>query len=252
MIELRNVSKKMGSRQLFKNLDLKVEKNETVVFFGPSGAGKTVLIKLCLGLIKPDSGEIYIDNQRIDTMNEEELMAMRLKTGTLFQYYALFDSMTVEENVGFYLNNHVKISGGELERRVEEELKQVNLSGSQKLKPAELSGGMQKRVGIARAIIHRPQIVFYDAPTDGLDPVTSDTIISLIRDLNRNLGVTSLIISNDMSLVFRLASHAGMLCRGELRIFGTTEDIAESKDPYVYQFIRGNEKGPLLDDETKL
>ena len=251
MIELKHVSKKMGSRQLFRDLNLKIEKNETVVVFGPSGAGKTVLIKICLGLIKPDSGEVIIDNQRIDQMTDRELMKMRLKTGTLFQYYALFDSMTVEQNVGFYLSNHDRLSDEEIKNRVFRDLSLVNLSGSEKLKPAELSGGMQKRVGIARAIIHRPQIIYYDAPTDGLDPVTSDTIISLIKNLNSDLGVTSLIISNDMNLMFRLASNTGMLCKGKMRVFGSPQKIAESRDPYVYQFIRGNENGPLLDDETK-
>lgn len=246
MIELRNIVKSFNGQTLFSNLNLKVENHQTVVLFGPSGHGKTVLIKLCLGLIKPDSGEIYIDGERVDTMKEHELTQMRLKTGTLFQYYALFDSMTVAENVGFYLANHSNLEPEEIHARVLEDLEHVSMSGNEALKPAELSGGMQKRVGIARALIHRPKILFYDSPTDGLDPVTSDKIIELIKDLNRTLGVTSLVVSNDMNTAFRLSDKMGMIYDGKLHAFGTPEQMTASEDPYVFQFIRGLEKGPLL------
>ncbi len=248
MIRLEHVYKSFDGKQLFCDLNLEVKKRETVVLFGPSGAGKTVLLKMCLGLIRPDKGKIYIDNKRIDTMKEAELTRMRLKTGMLFQYYALFDSMTVLENVGFYLKNHTNLSDEEIHRRVISDLAQVRLEGTEHLKPAELSGGMQKRVGIARALIHRPDIAFYDSPTDGLDPVTADVIIALIANLNATLGTTVLGISNDMNTAFKLATKMGMLFKGKLHAFGTPDEIAKSKDPYVFQFIRGKENGPLLEE----
>jgi phospholipid/cholesterol/gamma-HCH transport system ATP-binding protein len=250
MIRLEGVHKSFDSLNLFTGLNLQVKERETVVIFGPSGSGKTVLLKLCLGIIRPDRGEIIIDGHHLSTMNEAELTQMRLKTGTLFQYYALFDSMTVAENIGFYLANHSDISPEELHEKVVRELELVDLEGSDQLKPAELSGGMQKRVGIARALIHRPKILFYDAPTDGLDPVTADRIIDLITDLNERLGTTSLVISNDMNTAFRLATHMGMLLHGRIHAYGTPAEIAASRDPYVYQFIRGLEEGPLLDDQN--
>ena len=248
MIELRGIYKSFNGKPIFCDLNLKINAHETVVLFGPSGVGKTVLIKLCLGLVKPDRGEIYIDGDRVDTMSESELTEMRLKTGTLFQYYALFDSMTVEKNVGFFLNNHTKLTPKEIETRVIAELDRVDLKGNEALKPGELSGGMQKRVGIARALIHKPKIIFYDSPTDGLDPVTADRIIDLIRQLNDDLKITSLVISNDMNTAFRVATHMGMLYKGKIHAFGFPDDISNSQDPYVYQFIRGLETGPLLDE----
>lgn len=246
MIRLEEINKSFSGQVLFENLNLHVRKRETVVLFGPSGMGKTILIKLCLGLILPDHGKVFIDGDRVDSMNEDELINMRLKTGTLFQYYALFDSMTVAENVGFYLKNHTELSEKEIADRVHHELKTVHLEGNENVMPSELSGGMKKRVGIARALIHRPKIIFYDSPTDGLDPVTADTVIDLIQDLNENLGITSLIISNDMNISFRIASKMGMLHKGHLRIYGAPNEISSSKDPYVYQFIRGLDKGPLV------
>jgi phospholipid/cholesterol/gamma-HCH transport system ATP-binding protein len=248
MIKLINIEKSFGSQKIFCGLNLDVAQGETVVLFGPSGVGKTVLLKMCLGLIKPDKGEIHIDGERTEIMTESELTTMRLKTGMLFQYYALFDSMTVSENVGFYLANHTNLSPDEINKRVKEDLERVRLTGSELLKPSELSGGMQKRVGIARALVHRPKLIFYDAPTDGLDPVTSDVIIELIADLNRQLGITALVISNDMNTAFKLANHMGMIYKGKMHAFGTPDEIAGMRDPYVFQFIRGNEQGPLLEE----
>jgi phospholipid/cholesterol/gamma-HCH transport system ATP-binding protein len=248
MVALKQIFKSFDKKQILKGLDLKIEDHESFVLFGPSGTGKTLLMKIILGLIRPDSGEITLDGERVDRMSEKQLNEMRLRTGTLFQYNALFDSITVAENVGFYLKNHLKSDQKEVLDLVQQELARVNLAGSEVLKPVELSGGMQKRVGIARAIIHRPKMTFYDSPTDGLDPVTADKIIELIKDINSKLGTTSLVISNDMNTTFRLASHMGMLYGGRIHAYGTPVEIAESRDPYVYQFIRGLETGPLLDD----
>jgi phospholipid/cholesterol/gamma-HCH transport system ATP-binding protein len=251
MIILQDVIKLFGNKKVLDNFSLQVAQSETVVLFGPSGCGKTLLIKIILGLIKPDSGQVLLDGRRIDTMKENHLTEIRLKTGTLFQYYALFDSMTVSQNVGFYLKNHSNMTDSEIEKRVSEELERVNMTGNEHLKPAELSGGMQKRVGIARAIIHRPKIILYDSPTDGLDPVTSDRIIELIKSVNTNFNVTSLVISNDMNTAFRLADHMGMIYKGKLHAFGIPSEIVESTDPFVYQFIRGLGTGPLLKDEIR-
>ncbi|MBN1552670.1 ATP-binding cassette domain-containing protein [bacterium] len=252
MIELRGVYKQFQNHQLFTDLNLSIKARETVVLFGPSGSGKTVLIKMCLGLIKPDRGEIYLDGERIDNLPEKQLTQIRMKTGTLFQYYALFDSLTVSQNVAFYLANHTDMTEEEINTRVREILIQVNLDGNQHLKPAELSGGMQKRVGIARALVHQPKIIFYDSPTDGLDPVTADRIIDLIKKLDTDLGTTSLVISNDMNTAFRVADRMGMIYNGNILQIGTPGAIAASKDPYVYQFIRGLETGPLLDEMEKI
>ncbi len=247
MIELKKIKKTFSNRELFTDVTLQVKKGETVVLFGPSGSGKTVLLKICLGLIKPDSGDVLIQGKNITQLSEKELTVVRLDTGMLFQYYALFDSMTVSENIGFYLANHSTLSKSEIMEKVSHDLKLVDMAGSEHLYPSELSGGMQKRVGIARALIHRPQIIFYDSPTDGLDPVTSDKIIDLIISLNQKMSTTSLVISNDMNTAFRLATKIGMVYNGKIHAFGSPLEIAHSKDPAVYQFIRGLENGPLLD-----
>ena len=250
MIELIGVSKKFGRKQVLSDVSFSIPEGENLVVFGPSGVGKTVLVKLILGLLKPDSGKIIINGMDISRMRERELTEFRLQTGTLFQYYALFDSMTVLENVGFYLKNHSSMKPEEIYRQVSEELERVNLQGSEHLKPVELSGGMQKRVGIARAIIHRPKLLFYDSPTDGLDPVTSDRIIELIKMINQQFKITSLVISNDMTTAFRLGNRLAMLLHGTIHAIGPPEAIAASTDPYVYQFIRGIETGPLTKENS--
>jgi phospholipid/cholesterol/gamma-HCH transport system ATP-binding protein len=252
MITLNQVTKIFGSRRLLDGIDLTIETGQTLVLFGPSGTGKTVLMKIILGLVRPDGGTITVDEERIDQMRERELTKYRLKTGTLFQYYALFDSMTVLENVGFYLKNHSIMPVDQISKIVSEELSRVSMDGSENLKPAELSGGMQKRVGIARAIVHRPAILFYDSPTDGLDPVTSDRIIELIKEINSKFNVTSLVISNDMNTAFRLGNKLAMLLHGKIHYSGTPEEVAASSDPYVYQFIRGLETGPLTKENSEL
>jgi len=248
MIRLNKVSKSFKKQVVLKEIDLHVHTNETVVVCGPGGCGKTILMKLCQGLLKPDTGQIIINNKDIGLMKESELMHFRLDTGVLFQNYALFDSMTVAQNVGFYLANHTKKKIKEINTEVSKYLSMVRLQNAHDLLPSELSGGMQKRVGIARALVHKPSIMFYDSPTDGLDPVTSDAIVDNILSLNSELGVTSLVISNDMNTAFRLGDRIALLNNGIIHAIGTPTEMSNSKDPYVYQFIRGLRDGPLYND----
>lgn len=250
MIQLQNVCKSFGNQRILDKINLHVAPEETVVVCGTGGCGKTLLLKLCQGLVKPDSGTIFLEGEDLGQMSEQDIMLYRQKTGTLFQYYALFDSMTVSENIGFYLKNHTNLKADEIKAKVSENLKMVRLEGSEELMPSELSGGMQKRVGIARALVHRPRIMFYDSPTDGLDPVTADAIIDNIISINRDLGVTSLVISNDMNTVFRLADRIALLHDGKIHAIGSPDEIARSDDPYVYQFIRGLGEGPLYAKAT--
>lgn len=247
MIKLENVHKAFGSSVILKKINLHVAENESVVVCGPGGSGKTTLLKLCQGLVKPDSGRVLIDNRDIGKIPDTELMEMRKNIGMLFQYYALFDSMTVAQNVGFYLANHTDLTPEEIEHRVRDNLKLVRLEESYDLMPSELSGGMQKRVGIARALTHRPNIILYDSPTDGLDPVTADAIVDMILSINKQFGITSLIVSNDMNTIFRLGNRIAFLYNGNIHAIGTPDDIIRSEDPYVYQFIRGLGQGPLYE-----
>ena len=247
MIKLENVHKSFGCTVVLEKINLHVADNESVIICGPGGSGKTTLLKLCQGLIKPDSGRVLINNKNIGMISDIELMEIRKNIGMLFQYYALFDSMTVAQNVGFYLANHTDLTATEIEQRVRDNLKLVRLEESYDLMPSELSGGMQKRVGIARALTHRPGIILYDSPTDGLDPVTADAIVDMILSINKQFGITSLIVSNDMNTIFRLGDRIAFLYNGNIHAVGTPDDIIHSKDPHVYQFIQGLGQGPLYD-----
>jgi phospholipid/cholesterol/gamma-HCH transport system ATP-binding protein len=222
-----------------------VEQGETVVLAGPSGMGKSVLLKLCVGLIRPTSGQIIINGEDISTMSEHGLNEMRQSIGMLFQNYGLFDSMTVAENVGFFLYEHSQKSHSEIQARIEEVLSQVNLEDVEHLKPSELSGGMMKRVSIARAIVHKPRIVYYDEPTAGLDPVTSDLINDLILNMREQYQVTSLSVSNSMQCAFKIGDRVGILYDGTLVEVAPPEQIKKSTNPIVHQFINGLEEGPI-------
>ena len=244
-IVLKNVSISFEGRSILKGIDLEVKKGETVVLFGPSGVGKTLILKLCMGLVQPDEGEIYLDGHNIAVMDEHELDEVRKSCGMLFQYYALFDSMTVYENIGFFLREHLNLKPSDLKARVDELLGLIDLPGIGDQKPAQLSGGMKKRVGIGRALAHEPKIVFYDSPTDGLDPRTADRINDMILDLGKRTQVTSLAISNDMATAYKIGTRIGMLFDGNILEIGTPEEIRNTQNPYVRQFIEGNEEGPI-------
>jgi phospholipid/cholesterol/gamma-HCH transport system ATP-binding protein len=239
MIEVRNLKKKFGATPVLQGVDFSVEKGEAITIIGVSGGGKSVLLKHLIGLITPDSGEVIVDGRNIAGLNERELLPIRRKFGMLFQGAALFDSMTVEENVAFVLNRERKMTPDEITNRVEEVLDLVGLSGIQKKKPAELSGGMRKRVGLARAVIYRPDILLYDEPTTGLDPIAADTIDQLIIRVVKKFQVTSIAVTHDMRSARRIGRRILMLHEGRIYADQTPDQLFQSKDPVIYQFVNG-------------
>jgi phospholipid/cholesterol/gamma-HCH transport system ATP-binding protein len=245
VIRIRGLKKKLGNKQVLNGMDLDVEKGQTVVVLGPSGTGKSVLLKHIIGLMKPDAGSIVVDGEEVATMNEAALIRMRRKFGMLFQGAALFDSMTVGENVGLGLVEHLKLPEDEIARRVAQRLEWVGLRDVEAAKPASLSGGMRKRVGLARAVAMDPQIILYDEPTTGLDPIMADAINTLIRDLQKRLGVTSVVVTHDMKSAYHVGDRLAMLYEGHIVYTGTPEEIRRSSDPLVHQFIEGSSEGPI-------
>lgn len=239
MIEVRDLTKSFGTQKILDGVSLKIETGESVVIIGRSGGGKSVLLKHLIGLLCPDSGVVLIDGENIETMNERELLQVRSKFGMLFQSAALFDSMTVAENVGFAFRRNKKISESEVRKRVAEALEVVELPGIENKKPSELSGGMRKRVGLARAIVYQPQIVLYDEPTTGLDPIVSDSIDKLIMRVRDRFKVTSVVVTHDMRSARRVGQRILMLHNKKIYVTGTPDEIFNSKDPIVRQFIDG-------------
>jgi phospholipid/cholesterol/gamma-HCH transport system ATP-binding protein len=248
MIAVRDLKKSFGSHQVLNGVNLQIEKGESVVIIGRSGGGKSILLKHVIGLLTPDSGEVLIDGDNIAGMNERQLLEVRRKFGMLFQSAALFDSMTVAENVSFLLRRERKLTEAEIARRIDETLEMVDLPGTQQKKPSELSGGMRKRVGLARAIIYRPEIVLYDEPTTGLDPIVADSIDQLILRVCERLSVTSVVVTHDMRSTRRVGQRILMLHQGQIYATGTPEEIFESADPIVHRFVNGisDLKEPLL------
>lgn len=244
-LELKNVCLSFGDAVLLNNINFSVEQGETVVIAGPSGTGKSVILRMCIGLIVPTSGSILVDGEDICRMSERELNGFRKNFGMLFQNYGLFDSMTVAENVGFLLNEHYKLSKHEIDHKVRKALSQVNLENVEHLKPVELSGGMKKRVGIARAIVHNPTIVFLDEPVAGLDPVTSDVINDLILDMKAQYKMTSLAVSNNMSCAAKIGERIGILYDGTFVDIDSPDKILKSNNPVIHQFVNGLEEGPI-------
>jgi phospholipid/cholesterol/gamma-HCH transport system ATP-binding protein len=239
MIEARDLKKSFGAQAVLDGVNLCIREGESVVIMGRSGGGKSVLLKLLVGLIQPDSGEVIIDGENIVGMNERRLIDVRHKFGMLFQSAALFDSMTVAENVGFALRREKNLTPTELNQRVSDALETVDLPGTEKKKPAELSGGMRKRVGLARAIVYRPEIVLYDEPTTGLDPIVADSIDQLIVRVRDRLNVTSVVVTHDMRSARRVGQRIVMLHQGKIYVEGTPEEIFNSSDPIVHRFVNG-------------
>jgi phospholipid/cholesterol/gamma-HCH transport system ATP-binding protein len=247
MIEARGVYKAFGGRNVLNGLELAVEKGETLVIIGRSGCGKSVFLKHTIGLMRPDKGEIHVDGVNVAALGTKAMNQMRLRFGMLFQASALFDSMTVGENVGFNLIEHTTLSHRAIHERVEESLELVGLKGIQDLKPAELSGGMKKRVALARAICMRPEILLYDEPTTGLDPIMSDAINDLIIQFHDQLKVTSIVVTHDMTSAYKIATRIAMMYHGRIVQLGSPQEIRETKDPVVRQFITGSASGPITD-----
>lgn len=245
MIKIVKLEKSFGTNAVLCGVDLTIEKGETMVVIGQSGSGKSVLLKHLIGLIKPDAGEIYIDGVEITRLRDDALQRITRRFGLLFQGAALFDSMTVAENVRFGLDRYTRLSGAEIERAVSESLAMVGLRNVEKLMPFELSGGMKKRVGLARAIAYRPEIMLYDEPSTGIDPIRADAINDLINKLKREMKVTSVVITHDMVSSYKIADKIAMLYRGRIIEVGTPEEIRNSANPVIQQFIHGQAEGPI-------
>lgn len=245
MISIRGLSKRLGTKQVLLGLDLDIEKGETIVVLGPSGTGKSVLLKHIIGLMVPDEGSVEIDGENIVGMKERDLDRVRKRFGMLFQGSALFDSMSVGENVGLALQEHTKMRPSEIHARVQERLEWVGLKDVENMQPASLSGGMRKRAALARAIAMDPQFILYDEPTTGLDPIMSDVINQLIRDLQSRLGVTSVVVTHDLTSAFTVADRVAMLYGGKVIFQGTPDDVRRTTDPLMRQFIEGSSQGPI-------
>ena len=239
MIRLVDVHKSFGPKKVLEGFTLDVDEGETMVIIGYSGSGKSVAIKHIVGLLDPDSGTVFVDNKEVPTLTRPELYDLRSKVGYVFQFAALFDSMSIGDNVAMGLRKEHVMSETEIQSRVSESLALVDLPGVESKMPAELSGGMRKRVGIARAIARRPKYILYDEPTTGLDPVTSAVIDQLMVRTREKLGVTSIVITHDMRSAYTVGSRIAMLYEGKVRQVGTVEEIRHTTDPIVCQFIEG-------------
>lgn len=245
MIRVADVHKSFGENHVLRGAELEVKKGESMVVIGGSGSGKSVLIKIIIGILKPDGGDIYIDDVNIAKLRENELYAVRRKFGMLFQGAALFDSLRVWENIGFALLRQKKMGTAEVRRIASEKLRLVGLSGIEELMPSELSGGMKKRVGLARAIAHDPEILLYDEPTTGLDPIMADAINDLIVEMKKRLSITSVAITHDMHSAYKIADRIAMLYEGGIIEVGTPAEIKATANPIVRQFITGSAVGPI-------
>ena len=241
------MSKKFNNHLVLNQLSLDVQKGQTCVIIGRSGCGKSVLLKHIVGLLNPDHGRVLVEGKEVAGLGALELNELRFKISMVFQGGALFDSMNVADNVGFSLIEHTHITQKDLAGRVEESLHLVGLGGIGNLMPMELSGGMKKRVALARAICIRPEIILYDEPTTGVDPITADSINELIRSLHDKLKVTSVVVTHDMKSAYYIADKIAMMYQGKIIIEGTPKDIQAAKDPVVHQFINGLSKGPITE-----
>ena len=252
MISVRNITKSFGEKKVLNGLDLEIPRGETLVIMGRSGSGKSILLKIITGLIAADSGEIWFDGTEISKLNTKNMNVLRQKIGMLFQSAALFDSMTVAENVAFMLDQHTDYSQQEMRKVVDEKLELVDLEGVQELRPAELSGGMRKRVGLARALAFNPEVIFYDEPTTGLDPVTCTEINQLICDLHERLQVTSVVVTHDMHSAFSVATRMAMIHEGKQVAYGNPDEIINIDNPIVQQFVLFGAPDQILNMENPI
>ena len=248
VIEVVNLCKSFGKLVVLSDVNLSVEEGESLVILGGSGTGKTVLLRCIMGLLKPDSGHVALEGRSIQDMTRNELFEARKQIGMCFQMAALFDSMSVEENVGFALKRHTAMTKAEVRARVDECLNLVGLKGTQNLRPAELSGGMKRRVGFARAIALKPKILLFDEPTTGLDPVMTDVIGRIIMDLKTELGVTSITITHDLKSAFAIADRIALIFRGKCLAIQKPDEFKANPNEVIQQFLRGDAEGPFLLD----
>ena len=247
VISMQHVDKSLGGKQVLRDMSIDVARGESFVIVGGSGQGKSVTLKHIIGLMQPDKGHVIVDGQDMCCMKPLALNQFRRRFGMAFQEGALFDSMSVFENIAFPLRRNTKMKEPEIRARVEECLDQVHLTGVEKKRPSELSGGMRRRVGFARAISLKPQILLFDEPTTGLDPVISDVIAELIREMDHTLNTTTVTITHDMKVAFKIADRVAMLYGGQIIEQGTPEQFQRSPNPIVQQFIEGRAEGPLTE-----
>jgi phospholipid/cholesterol/gamma-HCH transport system ATP-binding protein len=245
MIKLDDLHKSFGKQKVLDGLDLEIEEEKTTVIIGRSGGGKSVLLKHIIGLLRPERGQILIDGTDITKLGDRDLNEIRKKFGMLFQEAALFDSMTVGENVAFPLREHTRMKENEIRETVADRLRSVGLTGVEEKMPSELSGGMRKRVGLARAIAMRPQIVLFDEPTTGLDPVMTEAINRLIIDTQKKFNFTYVVISHDIQSIFEIGDRIAMLYEGKIIEYGTPEELRASRNPVTVQFLSGSIDGPI-------
>ena len=240
LIEFRGVQKAFGPKVIYRNLSLEVHRGESLTIIGGSGQGKSVMLKMLIGLLGVDGGEIHFDGQTISSLSEKEMPPIRRRIGMLFQHAALFDSLTVRENVAYGLREHLQLSEDEIDQRVAESLSYVGLPGIEKMWPADLSGGMKKRVGLARAVAVRPEVLLYDEPTTGLDPINTTRINRLIMRLQKTLNITSVVVTHDMHSAFTISDRIVMIHAGEVVYAGTPDEIRQAPHPQVRAFIEGD------------
>jgi len=245
MITLRNIHKSFGTQKVLDGLDLDIPAGQITAIIGPSGEGKSVLLKHLIGLLQPDSGAVEVDGESIRNLRRSELNRIREKFGMLFQNVALFDSMTVFENVAFPLQEKTTFSKSEIRSKVASALEDVGLKNIDGKFPDELSGGMKKRVGLARAVVLNPKIILFDEPTTGLDPIIKRAIHQLIKDTHAKFGFTAVIVSHEIPEIFDVAQNVAMLFRGKILQHGTPDEIIHSTDPAIRQFISGSLDGPI-------
>lgn len=245
MIKIINLRKSFGDKKVLDGVDLEIEKGKITVIIGRSGEGKSVLVKHIIGLLKPDSGQILLDDQDITAMSERDFHEVLKRFGMLFQGAALFDSMTVAENVGFALKEHTDMNDEDILKVVSEKLRRVGLVNVENMMPSDLSGGMKKRVGLARAIVMDPEIVLFDEPTTGLDPIMSDSVADLVLETQRALKTTYILITHDIPFSYKIADKIAMLHEGRIIEQGTVEELKASTNPIIRQFLEGRAQGPI-------